>query len=612
MSTTPSDQSWQLSIYDGRGLVFSTTIDGPIELGRQQRWEQDPYQEIDTPLGKRLIIARFDEDSISREHARIEPSSSQTISLKNLSTKLPIQLPDGQSVPAQESRELELPARLALGRLVVHVEPGSIAPKLAGLDQPTMIPGSVKLADTRVRRMALDTPEGHDAEAMLLWLQTLLGVLQSAATTRDFFHQAAEAAVALIGLDASAVLLREPSGWRVVSAASAPGHTTTHLREPSRHVLKSVERERRTFWQEPSPEQLTASLMAIEAVVAAPILDSKGEVMGVLYADRRRGPFDRGAGGITRVEAMLVELLATGVAAGLARLEQEETALEARVKLRQFFTPELSAHLENDADMLKPREVEVTVLVADVRGFSRISDHVGPALALEWIRDILGILSDCVLEFGGVLVDYVGDQVLAMWGAPAEQLDHAARACRAACAMLDRLPELSDRWQEVVGEPTIVGIGINTGRAQVGNVGSERKFKYGPLGGTVNVASRVQGVTKYLKRELIVTRPTRDAVGDEFIVRRLCSVRLVNIDEPSDIFELGPASDGAFAAVAQKYEAALADFESGELRRAARVLGELLTEQPADGPSLVLMSRAITALVEEPVPFDPVWEAPGK
>ncbi|MBX9788777.1 MAG: hypothetical protein K2Y37_07660 [Pirellulales bacterium] len=610
--STITNQSWQLSIYDGRGLVYSTTIEGPIELGRQQRWEQDPYQEVDTPLGRRLIIARFDEDSISREHARLEPSGSQTLSVKNLSTKLPIQLPDGEQVAAQTTRELELPARLAIGRLVVQVEPGTAGPRLAGLDQPTMVPGSIRLADTRVRRIALDAPSGHDAEAMLHWLQTLLGVLQSAATTRDFFHQAAEAAVSLIGLDASAVLLREATGWRVVSATAAPGHTTTHLREPSRHVLKSVERERRTFWQEPSPEQLTASLMAIEAVVAAPILDSKGEVMGVLYADRRRGPMDRGAGGITRVEAMLVELLATGVAAGLARLEQEETALEARVKLRQFFTPELSAHLENDDDMLQPREVEVTVLVADVRGFSRISEHVGPARTLEWIHDILGVLSDCVLEYGGVLVDYVGDQVLAMWGAPAEQPDHAARACHAACAMLARLPELSARWEPIVGEPTIVGIGINTGRAQVGNVGSERKFKYGPLGGTVNVASRVQGVTKYLKRELIVTRPTRDAVGEAFIARRLCSVRLVNIDEPSDIFELAPADDAAFAAVAIKYEAALADFETGQLRRSARVLGELLTEQPADGPSLVLMSRAITALVEEPTPFDPVWEAPGK
>ena len=146
----------------------------------------------------------------------------------------------------------------------------------------------------------------------------------------------------------------------------------------------------------------------------------------------------------------------------------------------------------------------------------------------------------------------------------------------------------------------------------MGNVGSERKFKYGPLGGTVNVASRVQGVTKYLKRELIVTRTTREAVGDSLLARRLCSVRLVNIDEPSDIFELAPVDDAAFAAVAIKYEAALADFEAGQLRRSARVLGELLTEQPTDGPSLVLMSRAITALVEEPTPFDPVWEAPGK
>src|SRR5262249_50804709 len=241
---------------------------------------------------------------------------------------------------------------------------------------------------------------------------------------------------------------------------------------PSRHVLEQVLKEKRTFWAEPRfPD--AESLKDVRVVVAAPILDLTGRVMGVLYGDRRTPGRP-----VSEVEARLVELLAGGVGTGWARLEQERATLEARVRVEQFFTPELARYLAERPGMLDGRDVEVTVLFADVRGFSAVSEKLGPAGTMEWIRDVLGALSVCVRDEGGVLVDYIGDELMARWGAPGEQPDHAAGACRAALAMRARVPVLNERWQPKVGEPLGVGIGIHTGTARVGNVGTPQKFKY--------------------------------------------------------------------------------------------------------------------------------------
>ena len=118
---------------------------------------------------------------------------------------------------------------------------------------------------------------------------------------------------------------------------------------------------------------------------------------------------------------------------------------------------------------------------------------------MEWINDVMGSLSDCVSAHDGVLVDYIGDELLAMWGAPKDQPDHAPCACRAAIDMLDEIPVLNQRWAERGRGRFDLGIGINTGPARVGNTGTKRKFKYGPLGNAVNLACRLQGATKYFK-----------------------------------------------------------------------------------------------------------------
>src|SRR5262249_29288637 len=213
----------------------------------------------------------------------------------------------------------------------------------------------------------------------------------------------------------------------------------------------------------------------------------------------------------------------------------------------------------------------------DTRGCSRGTARLGRVRTVEWLRDGLGEMSDCVLDRDGVLVDYTGDELMALWGAPEGQPDHARRACRAALDMLARLPRLNEKWLPVLGEETGLGVGVSTGPAQVGNVGSEHKFKYGALGETVNLASRVQGATKHLKVPLLITGPTRQELGDEFAVRRLCLVRVVNMRQPVVLYELAPTGVAGWADLKGRYEAALAAFEGGDLRTAAGSLGGLVS-----------------------------------
>src|SRR5687767_12828140 len=174
--------------------------------------------------------------------------------------------------------------------------------------------------------------------------------------------------------------------------------------------------------------------MGVKALVAAPILNPQGEVIGVLYGDRSSR--SDGLRPITHVEAMLVELLATGIAAGLARVEQEQAALRANVQLEQYFTPNLSRHVLQNPQLLEGREEEVSVLFCDIRGFTRITERIGAKRTVDWTSEVLGALSECVMREDGVLVDYVGDELMAMWGAPDSQPDHARRACRAGLDML--------------------------------------------------------------------------------------------------------------------------------------------------------------------------------
>ena len=611
--TAGGDPAQRISvrIYEDGILVFSTEVAGPVELGRQLTGERSAlltYRLADSG-SYRVVIAPAEEVSVSRRHALVEPLPDGWVRVINISGGSAVRLGDGTVLGPGDSRELDLPCRLNIGKRSVGLEGQEPRPRV--LEQLEATPVPDPLSDTSIiRRIAMSSGKVVDTEAILRWLQTSVVVIQSAATSKDFLGQVARGVIE-VGLENGAVLMRGDGGWVARAFCADPASQPTANWRPSSQILAAVCEHRRTVWEKPVARALDSkSLEGVEVVVAAPILDQGGEVIGVVYGDRRRGAVAELP--INRLKAMLVELLASGVAAGLARLEQERAAVAARVRFEEFFTPELSRELEAHPDLLRGRDVEVTILVVDIRGFSRISERLGPAKTVDWIREMMQALSDCVLDQHGVVVDYVGDEILAMWGAPKEQPDHAARACTAAVRMLESLPRLNERWQDTLGEPIEIGIGVNTGMARVGNVGSDRKFKYGPLGNTVNLASRVQGATKYLRTKVVVTGATRSRLGEEFRWRRLCRVRVVNIHEPVDLYELAAAGNAEFDDVRAPYESALETLEAGRFEEAAKLLGEVMARRSNDGPALVLMSRVLECLTGGAVRFDPVWTLPGK
>jgi len=289
----------------------------------------------------------------------------------------------------------------------------------------------------------------------------------------------------------------------------------------------------------------------------------------------------------------------------------QKRELELR-KLEQFFPAEVARQLLYKPELFREgRKADVTVLFCDIRGFSQISENLGSKKTIKWLSAVMEELSGCVHRNRGVLVDYQGDQVLAMWGAPEPQAEHAHLACKAALEMLAKVQELDTIWRPFTGAETDVSIGVNSGPAHVGNIGSKRKFKYGPLGNTVNLASRVQGATKYLKTRLLITEATRQFLGERFSVRRVSSIKAVNIKKPTHLYEVVPDGCPGWPGTKLRYEQALELFESRKLKQAAEILGNLITQHGAQGPELSLLSRTVEALVE-PNKWKKVWDLPGK
>tara|TARA_R110002073_G_scaffold41466_5_gene117070 strand:+ start:10504 stop:11838 length:1335 start_codon:yes stop_codon:yes gene_type:complete len=294
-----------------------------------------------------------------------------------------------------------------------------------------------------------------------------------------------------------------------------------------------------------------------------------------------------------------------------ARIRSSLRQIDARLAELSKFLPRniLNQVLCNKNLLEKPCPADVSVMVCDVRGFSRTSERVGPVQTITWISDVMNELSRIVLDHGGTIVDYVGDEIMAMWGAPIASPQHAGDACLCAIAIQQAVIDLSEKWRSTVGAETRLGIGINSGLAVVGNTGSTHRIKYGPLGDTVNLASRVQGATKYLRSSILMTQSTASRVDAKLRGRRVCSVRVHNIREPVQLYELGTCGKHDLSAGCSAYEQALSAFESEKHAEAQDVLAQLLLDQPHDGPAKLLMLRVIQSQLGGA--FDPVWTLPG-
>lgn len=612
-------QALNLSVRTGNdadAVTMSIKLGDAVEMGRLDASAREP-ERLFVPHhvagAIRLPIAAVGQNSVSRRQVRLEPLPHGLVRISNLSSSIAVPCAGCGTIAPGATVEQSLPVSLRIGQIAVVLDAdrmddsGPADGMLRALASTAEQPGGGSLLQSEALSAIVANMPPAAVDALVAWWRNVIAVLQSASNSDDFFQQAARAVVRLVGLDVGAVFLYENGGWRPACMETSGPRTA----RPSAGVLRRVLEEKRTFFSRvDAAAEVLSSIAAIDTYVASPIVDRGGAVIGAVYGHRSRDLADGAHAEITYLEALLVQTLASGVAAGLARMEQEKSSLARKVQFEQFFSPELASQLESQPDLLTGRDADVTVLFCDIRGFSSVSEQLGPAQTMDWVGSVLSTLSDQVAATGGVLVDYIGDELMAMWGAPSPQPEHAVFACHTARRMVECAAEIDARWRPVIGCPTRFGIGVNSSQARVGNTGSTRKFKYGPLGSGVNLASRTQGATKYLKVPVIITGSTRERLDDSFLVRRLCRVRLVNIVAPEDLYELD--CTGGRQEMFAAYEAALAAFDAGDFSTATKLLGDLLVAWPGDGPALVLLSRSVDCMIREPREFSPVWELPGK
>jgi adenylate cyclase len=608
-----------VEVWENRQRKEVSEFDGPVELGRQRDRDEALFGRKQENGISRWVIARRDETTVGRNQILLTPINNDRVRVTNGSDKQPIRFLDRADLAPGSSCDAPLPLHVILGPTkTVHVRKAAPSGQVHSLPEQTLPPRSAVPAGSRFPSLVMPAAVSPGSvREVFQWMNGVMEVMQAVTEATNFLDRAAKAVVEGVGLDAARVLLLTDGDWRIKATQTAAGVDQALLRHPSRSFLERMRTAKKTSMEVPGQDSdASASMAGLETVIASPLLNVKGEVIGALYGERRRAPRP-GASAIHDSEAMLVELLARSVAAGLAlqdeqkkTQEEQKKALASQVQFEQFFTKELAQSLTARPDMLEPQKREVTVMFCDIRNFSKISHTYGANRTIEWCADVLDMLSESVLGEGGVVVDFIGDGLMAMWGAPDEQPDHAARACRAALNILEELPKLNEKWQQKLGGAvTEIGVGINTGDAQVGNVGSRRKFKYGALGTTVNLASRVEGRTKSFKARVLITESTQAKLDpNSFVTRRLAKVKVVGIDDPVSLYELLPA-EWAFAAQARdRYAEALEFFEKEDFLHAAQKLGAWRGTCPNDDPVLPLLYRSVQAMVEGTPPGHPIWE----
>jgi adenylate cyclase len=237
---------------------------------------------------------------------------------------------------------------------------------------------------------------------------------------------------------------------------------------------------------------------------------------------------------------------------------------------------------------------ELTVYFSDIRGFTAISEGLPAERLVELLGEYLSAMTEVVERHGGYVDKYVGDAVMAVWGAPVPAPDHAARGCAAALEMRRTLDELRPGWRERFGAEIRAGAGLNTGPMVAGNVGSRRKANYTVLGDAVNLASRLEGANKAYGTSILVGEGTRSAAGEGFAFRSIDMVRVKGKSRSVAVFELwsraADLSPGDRAWLAG-WEAALADYRAGRRAEARAGFEAALRARPDDGPARLYLER---------------------
>ena len=248
-----------------------------------------------------------------------------------------------------------------------------------------------------------------------------------------------------------------------------------------------------------------------------------------------------------------------------------------KLAFQHYVPPAVVEDLVADAGALRlgGEKRELTVLFSDIRGFTALSEGLPPEELVKLMNEYFTVMTERVFAHRGSLDKYIGDAIMAVYGAPVAENEHPAQACRSALDMLCALDGLQQKWRPA-GLPAIgIGVGINTGPMVVGNMGSATRFNYTVVGDAVNLASRIESLNKTYGTSILISEYTYERIKGEFSnVREVDSVRVRGREQPVRLYEIFP--EGKFTAdFLEQYRQAYAAMNAGDYARSAPMFAQL-------------------------------------
>jgi len=278
---------------------------------------------------------------------------------------------------------------------------------------------------------------------------------------------------------------------------------------------------------------------------------NKDQVIGIIHVD---SPMLTNCFTLNDLDLLTALANYAAVAVEQARLNQKILAEEKkRERLGRFLSPQVASRIlatstsdSQGAALGAPEVREVSVLFADIVGFTTLAEKMAPSAVALLLNDYLSRMTDVIFKYEGTLDKYIGDAIMAVFGAPLDMPDHAGRAIRAALEMQERLAEFNAERKEVTLR---IRIGINSGKVVSGEIGSINKMEYTVLGDTVNTASRLESsVAK--PGSVVIGQNTYQVVSEQFVCRSLGKFTLKGKEQEVDVYEVTGPSPSAEAAPA--------------------------------------------------------------
>ncbi len=290
----------------------------------------------------------------------------------------------------------------------------------------------------------------------------------------------------------------------------------------------------------------------------------------------------------------------------------ERRVAELRKAFSSYVSPQLLEIILKNPERLRlgGERRQITGLFSDIRGFTTMSESMEPEVLVSVLNKYLEPMTYIVLEEGGMLDKYIGDAIMAVFNAPIDLPEHPMRACRTALRMLEKLRELNTIFVEEYKLNLDIGVGINTGYAIVGNMGSNLRFDYTAIGDTVNLASRLEGLNKLYGTNIILSEYTAEYVMDKFLLRPLDKVAVKGKKKPVLLYELMEDTP-INRSLAELYKGSLEEYFEGNFEEAMKGFEQLVITYK-DRPSSTMLERCKSLIMEPPISWEGVYVAKEK